>query len=308
MSSPLISVVMPVHNARPFLAESIGSILNQTLADFEFVILDDGSTDGSSEVVRQWARKDSRIQVYESRQRLGLSGSSNLVVSKCRGQIIARMDADDISDRDRLRRQWQIMRVRSDIVALGTLCIGIDTAGRAVRPRDRWRLVRKSTYVPFPHGSVMFRKTAFDAVGGYHEGINGGEDQDLFLRMAKKGRVATLPDMLYRYRYHSNNATLTISTETVKHDYSQNGHNLSAFYMLGAMQLWAGNQPTILRPLVEKGFRKWNVQTLVTLVSAGWGSVHPTSLRFVLRSLIRARDFLGGLWVREGKPYEWRLE
>src|SRR6266850_1923969 len=96
-SNPLISVVMPVHNALPFLDESIKSILKQTLSDFEFVILDDASTDGSVERLREWSRHDPRIHLHESKQSLGLSGSSNAVISKTRAPIIARMDADDIA-------------------------------------------------------------------------------------------------------------------------------------------------------------------------------------------------------------------
>src|SRR5712692_2248266 len=96
-ANPLISVVMPVHNALPFLDESIGSILQQTLSDFEFVILDDASTDGSVELLREWSLRDKRILLHESRRRLGVSGSSNAVVSKAGAPIVARMDADDIS-------------------------------------------------------------------------------------------------------------------------------------------------------------------------------------------------------------------
>src|SRR5688572_31181643 len=114
-ANPLISVVMPVHNALPFLGESIRSILEQTLNDFEFVIFDDASTDGSVEVLREWATRDKRIHLHEGKRRLGLSGSSNAVVSKARARIVARMDADDIAHPDRLRRQWDISNSRPDV-------------------------------------------------------------------------------------------------------------------------------------------------------------------------------------------------
>lgn len=207
-ADPQISVVMPVHNALPFLDEIIKSILGQTLSEFEFVIFDDASTDGSSELLREWARRDARIRVHRSSKRLGLSGSSNAVIAKAQARILARMDADDIAHPDRLRRQLRILQNNPHIAVIGTLCEGIDASGRIVRPRDRWRLVRRSTYVPFPHGSAMFRRDAFEAVGGYDEKTVRGEDQDLFSRMAARGSVVTLPDILYRYRYHSSNATL----------------------------------------------------------------------------------------------------
>ncbi len=307
-TNPLISVVMPVYNALPFLDESINSILKQTLSDFEFVILDDASTDGSVELLREWSRRDRRIHLHESKQRLGLSGSSNAVVAKARAQIVARMDADDIAHPERLRSQWNIIEGDPDVAVIGTLCNGIDASGREVRPRDRWRLVRRSVYIPFPHGSAMFRREVFDQVGGYDEASASGEDQDLFLRMAARGRVLTLPDVLYSYRYHSSNVTLFNGTRAVGENHSQNGDALAAFYMLGAMRLWAGDPPMLLEPMLEKKSLKWNLKTLMILASAIWGHISPSTLRVFLRSSIRARDLLASVRVKDGRPYEWRLE
>src|SRR5688572_6099446 len=108
-AKPLISVVMPVYNALPFLDHSINSILTQTFSDFEFVIFDDASTDGSVEQLRAWTTRDNRIKLHESKTRLGLSGSSNAVIAHARASMIARMDADDIAHPHRLARQWEIM-------------------------------------------------------------------------------------------------------------------------------------------------------------------------------------------------------
>src|SRR5258705_10086765 len=307
-ANPLISVVMPVRNALPFLNESIRSILEQTLTDFEFVVLDDASTDGSAELLREWSRRDRRIHLYESKQQLGLSGSSNAVVLKARAPIVARMDADDIAHPERLRRQWSIIEGRPDVAVIGTLCNGIDASGREVRPRDRWRLVRRSGYIPFPHGSAMFRREVFDKVGGYDKAAEGGEDQDLFSRMATCGRVLTLPDVLYSYRYHSSNATLFNGTRAVGENHSQNGDALAAFYMLGAMRLWAGHPPMLLEPMLEKKSLTWNFKTLMILASAIWGHVSPSTLRVFLRASIRARDLLASVRVKDGRPYEWRLD
>lgn len=309
--TPLISIVMPVHNALPFLDESIASILDQTFTDFEFVMLDDASSDGSSERLQFWANRDPRIRLHESRQRLGLSGSSNLIVSKATAAVVARMDADDIAHPDRLRRQWKILEDHADVAAVGTLCDGIDASGRVVRPRDRWRIVRRSEYVPFPHGSVMFRKDVFEALGGYRKKFSSGEDQDLFLRMTSKGRVVTLPDVLYHYRYHTSNATLLTGAKAVRvveERHSQNGQDdLAAFYMLGAMRLWSGESPEILQPLLANSWH-WNLKTVMYLISASWGRISPATLRLFLRSLIRTRDLLASFRVKDGKPYEWRLE
>jgi glycosyltransferase involved in cell wall biosynthesis len=305
--APLISVVMPVYNALPFLDESIGSILKQTLTDFEFVILDDASTDGSVERLREWSRQDQRIRLHEGNKRLGLSGSSNAVVSLARAPVVARMDADDVAHPDRLRRQWNIIGDRPDVAVIGTLCNGIDAHGRVVRPRDRWRLVRHSAYIPFPHGSAMFRREVFDQVGGYRAS-DGGEDQDLFSKMAACGRVLTLPDVLYSYRYHSSNATLFNGRRAVGENHSQNGSALAAFYMLGAMRLWAGDPPRLLKPMLGKKSLTWSPKTFMVLVSAIWGHVSPSTLRVFLRLSIRARDLLASVRVRDGRPHEWRLE
>jgi glycosyltransferase involved in cell wall biosynthesis len=310
MKTPLLSVVMPVYNAAPFLDESIGSIVNQTFTDFEFVILDDGSTDGSGKILRDWETRDDRIRLFRSDRNLGLSGSSNLVVAKAKAPILARMDADDISHPDRLRRQWEIIKSRPDVVVVGTLCQGIDAAGQVTRPRDRWRLVRRSRYTPFPHGSVMFRRAGFDAIKGYDEHFSVGEDQDFFYRLNAVGKVITLPDALYQFRYHLENTTLISggqAVHTVTNSHNHNGHDLAALYLLGAMRLWAGQPPAILPEMIGKKSWGWNLRSLIALGSAALGSVSPAALRFFLRSFIRGRDSLAGLRVKDGRAYEWRL-
>ena len=306
-ATPLISVVMPVYNALPFLDQSINSILTQTFSDFEFVIFDDASTDGSVERLRHWATRDSRIKLHESKTQLGLSGSSNAVIANARAPIVARMDADDVAHPDRLRRQWEIIEHRPDVAVVGALCIGIDASGREVRPRDRWRLVRRSVYIPFPHGSAMFRRDVFDRVGGYDD-TPGGEDQKLFSKMAAHGRVLTLPDVLYSYRYHTNNATLFNGIRAVGENHNGNGHSLAAFYMLGAMRLWAGERPKLLEPMLEQKPFKWDVKSLMIFGSAVWGHISPLSLKVFLRGSIRLRDLLASTIVKDGKPYEWRSE
>ena len=309
VTTPLVSVVMPVHNARPFLDQSIASILNQSLGDFEFVILDDASSDGSDELLRNWSQRDSRIVVHQSPNRLGPTGSSNLVVSKAKAPIVARMDADDVSHPDRLLRQLAIMNRHADVAVVGTLSDGIDASGRLVRPRDRWRLVRRSTFCPFPHGSAMFRRKAFDDIGGYRERCLDGEDQDLFRRMAVIGRIVTLPEVLYSYRYHLTNATFAIHAREPESNSSIPSGNMAAnLYSLGAMRLWAGYSPDILQAMLADKSLRFDSGTLKILTWASWGSLSPGSLRYFLRSIIRARDLLLGLHIKDGRPYEWRFE
>jgi hypothetical protein len=340
-AAPQVSVVMPVHNALPFLDEGVASILSQTFADFEFVILDDASTDGSAEALRRWADKDARIRLYRSARNLGPAGSSNFVVRRARTPLVARMDADDISHPERLRRQLEVLQGRPDVALVGTLYEGIDARGARVRPRDRWRLARRSVFPPFPHGSVMFRRGAFEEVGGYREACDGWEDQDLFLRIVRRGRVVVLTDALYRYRFQLNSTTADGARRSARviglrhrclaeltrgRDYTRllsegNGHLpeagvngcdpdalASALYLSGSARLWAGQSPSVLGPLCRRESLALSPRFLRTLVWAAWGRVSPASLRLFLRSVIRARDLLASCRVRDGGLYEWRLK
>ena len=338
-SGPAVSVVMPVHNALPFLDESIRSILDQSFTDFEFVILDDASTDGSRAVLQDWTRRDERIRLYFTEKKLGLSGSSNFVVSKTHAPLVARMDADDLSHPERLMQQWKVMRECPDVTLLGTLAEGIDAAGRKVRPRDRWRILRRSLFPPFPHGSIIFRRHAFDEAGGYKEECMGWEDQELFLRMAEKGRVSVLPDALYFYRYHLNSASLVApespsknsnddlqqrclaarragrsyerlleSAELERAATHEKPANLYALRSVGAMRLWAGHAPSVLRPVFKSAVAERSVWALAVLCWAAWASASPATLKSLTRLLVRARDLWASRRLQDGRAYRWRLE
>jgi glycosyltransferase involved in cell wall biosynthesis len=306
MPPACVSVVMPVFNAGPFLDEAIRSILGQTLTELEFVIADDGSTDGSRERVERWARTDSRIRLLDSAGHRGLAGTSNAVACAARCDLIARMDADDVSHPTRLARQVAVLNRAPDIALVGTLAEGIDAAGRRVRSRDRWRLLRSSIFVPFPHGSVMFRRSAFDAIGGYAEAAAGVEDQDFCYRMRGAGRVVTLPEALYQYRYHQLNATLGRDGPGHLDRGSIWGRQTNRHFARGAVRLWSGERPRALAGLVrDRAAGRW--ATLPMLAWAAWGSVSPRSLRWCLRSVIVARDRLSGLSIKDGGVYEWRF-
>ena len=334
-SLPRVSVVMPVHNGLPYLSESIESILRQSLKDFEFVILDDCSTDETGAVLRDWQQLDDRIRVFESRQNLGLAGSSNYVVTKARAPLIARMDADDVAHPERLKRQWEIFQEHPGAQLVGTLWEGIDACGRRVRPRDRWRLVRRSTFAPFPHGSVMFRRQAFDQIGGYREVCDFWEDLDFFLRMAATGRVIVIPDVLYDYRFHDRGSRLTVKMEKVEdavglmhrcvserragRDYNRlllGGEEERArqklppavFTSIGSTRLWSGHPPAILDALCRRGALAWNRATALALVWAVWGDLSPASLRLSIRCLIRARDLVASRRLGDRRLHEWRFE
>lgn len=326
---------MPVHNAGPYLAASVESILAQTFADFELVALDDASTDGSAGLMRDWAKRDRRIRLVESSIRLGPVGSADRVVREARAPVCARMDADDVSRPTRLAAQWEVLRANPDACLVGSLWEGIDAAGRLVRPQDRWRLVRRSSFAPFPHGSIMFRREAFDAVGGYRAACTYWEDLDLYFRMAARGRILVVPASLYRYRFHAGSTIggeigaeeeraarfmlRCLAARRTGADYrallpeargADNGPGLSptTLYYLAARRLWAGRSPGILRRLPRLGMCRPAPLWLGLLVLATVGDLSPRTVRWALRGFIRLRDALAGLAIRGGGPVEWRFD
>ena len=147
----------------------------------------------------------------------------------------------------------------------------------------------------------MFRRSVFEEIGGYRDTPSRPADQDLFFRMAERGPVLVLPDLLYHYRYHASNITISNVDLSIR-----SNADIPELYTLGAMRLWAGRSPAVLRLLLAKHSLDWNMRTLRTLVWAGWGSLNPASLRAFGRLTIRTRDFLAGLRLKDGRPCEWR--
>jgi glycosyltransferase involved in cell wall biosynthesis len=325
--APLLSVVMPVRNAAPYLDASMASILAQTYEDFEFVICDDGSTDGSREALRAWKAKDARIRLFESDVMLGPAGSSNRVVQESRGRFVARMDADDISHPDRLRRQVDVLLSHPGIDLVGTLWDLIDEGGSRVRRADRWRLARRSFFAPFPHPSVLFRRVAFDEVGGYRESCAYWEDVDLYLRMARRGRIAVLADRLLRVRHAGTSTRLGPHRERAEEAYdrmfrcvaeagSEHGYEAQlahwprklqpkAFVSLAAIELWAGGRPSVLPRLFRRGRLALDSDTAAAIVWGAWAATSPSTLRSALRALHGWRDVAVRRQISGSGLYEW---
>jgi len=319
-----LSVVMPVRDAGPYLAASIESILAQSHSDFEFVIRDDGSVDGSTEALRGWAARDPRIRLFVGDRPLGPAESSNWVARQSTAPFVARMDADDVSHPDRLRRQLAVLEADRGAVLVGTLWEGIDARGRRIRPRDRWRLTRASAHAPFPHGSIMFRRDAFERAGGYRAECNFWEDADLYLRLAELGQLLVLPDVLYLHRSSGLSTRIVSPTAEVERAVDLMYRRLHGaapaaaaedapakllpmvFVSLGSTGLWAGERPRVLRRLWRRGDLGFNRTSLAILAWALWGTVSPRSLRFALRSMIRLRDFAVRNRFRDGQAYPWR--
>lgn len=204
---PTVSVLMPVHNAERYLAEAIESILDQTFTDFEFLIIDDGSTDRSRVTLERYAARDARIRVT-SRPNTGYGVALNELLRQARGDLIARMDADDVALPERLERQVAYLRAHPDVVCVGSAVQFIDAAGRFLLERHEGmghQLIQERALAgdcALNHPSVMMRRAALEAVGGYHVEFVPAEDLDLWLRLGEIGRLANLPDVLMKYRQH----------------------------------------------------------------------------------------------------------
>lgn len=206
---PLISVILPVHNCEAYLGVAIESVLDQSFGDFELIALDDGSTDRSPAILDDFARQDSRIRIVSHENR-GITPTLNAGVDLACGDLIARMDGDDICLPDRFQRQVDYLAQHKDVVALGGQVLLIDGEGR------------KLTQMPLPcthadidtahasgrskalicHPAAMIRTNALRQSGSYLNSYKHAEDIDLWLRLAEIGELANLPDTVLQYRRH----------------------------------------------------------------------------------------------------------
>ena len=330
-SGPELSVVMPVHNALPHLDEAVESILGQTFADFEFVILDDASTDGSTERLREWARKEPRIRLLEVAENLGPVGSSNRVARAAQAPFVARMDADDISNRERLAEELELLRSHADVGVVASVCEMIDSEGKKLRDPEVWRLSRRSPFGPFAHGAMMYRRSVFDQVGGYREECEYWEDQDLVVRMAAVSRVVVIPRPLYRIRQSTTSTRVTCSAERLEgaldrayratdrlergedyeglFDAGQGGGGKvdpRVFIAIGSVRLWAGARPRLFRRLLGRGRLSWDVRSASAIVWTAWASASPSTLRAFLMRLLAARNRFASPSATTKHPLRWR--
>lgn len=201
---PLVSVIMPTYNCKMFLREAIESILNQTFQDFEFLIIDDNSIDGTTAILNDYLQKDSRLKVY-SQERKGLIMSLNRGCMLAKGKYIARMDADDISLPHRLEHQVRYMEEHPEIGVLGTWIRIIDESGR---PRRTVRLLTDPKMLGLYlcmenhmcHPTVMMRRDVIEHLGFYNLNALHAEDYDLWGRASYISQIANLPEALVDYR------------------------------------------------------------------------------------------------------------
>ena len=207
--TPAVSVIMPVRNGAEWLAEAVASVRAQDFPDFEFLIVDDGSDDGTAALLSRFAAADWRIHLVRQAPQ-GIVPALNTAIRKARAPYLARLDADDRARSDRLGRQFAFMQAHPEISLLGTLAERIDASGHVVGrltpPTDPATLARVLERTnPFVHSSTMMRTALVRQLGGYRTAFRAAEDYDLWLRMAEASSVANLADYLTQYRQHGSN-------------------------------------------------------------------------------------------------------
>jgi glycosyltransferase involved in cell wall biosynthesis len=204
------SVLMPVYNAEQYVIEAFESILNQTLQDFEFIIVNDGSTDGTPEILNEYAQKDSRIKVIHQSNG-GIVSALNRGLSEARGEWIFRMDGDDIALPHRFTEQTEMIKNNPSLVLLGGWCQQIDADKNILKINkysdDHNRLVSALEKMApfFPHSTACFRRDVVMGIGGYRERFRHAEDYDLWLRLSMIGKLSCCKSVVLKLRKHAQN-------------------------------------------------------------------------------------------------------
>jgi glycosyltransferase involved in cell wall biosynthesis len=214
---PRVTVLLPVFNAEHYLPSAVESVLTQSYSDFEAIVIDDGSTDASAEIIGSYARQDRRIRLVARRNR-GVVASLNEGLAAARGEFIARMDADDVSLPDRFMEQVAFLQANEHCVALGSSFIYIDEQGSPTRRHHCFIndvTIRHALPIEgcILHPVAMFRSGAVTKIGGYRERYFAAEDYDLIRRLARVGELYNLPDPLFHYRESDSRVSARHATE-----------------------------------------------------------------------------------------------
>jgi glycosyltransferase involved in cell wall biosynthesis len=252
VSAPRVSVLLPVRDGAAFVREAVESVLAQTLADFELLVVDDGSEDETPAILR--SVEDDRMRVLRQ-ERLGLVAALERAVAEARAPLLARMDADDVSLPKRLERQVAYLDARPEVALV---VVGVETLGGGptiVLPDHdaalRRRLLLRN---PFAHGAVAVRAEAVARAGGYRADYGANEDYDLWRRIARDWKLGALPEILYRYREHPGAVTRTRVDERVRSRERLRDELWRDHALLGA--LGRDGDPAEARALLREALRR----------------------------------------------------
>lgn len=215
LQKPTISVLMSVHNAGEYLGPAVESILGQGFGDFEFLVVDDASTDGSGEILEHYARQDPRLRLRHNKENLGLTQCLESMMDEVRGIYVARMDADDLSLPGRFQAQVERFRRDPDLGVLGTWVRRVHEDGtpmEEVRYPDshEWITHRLETANCYQHGSMLFRHACLQALGRPMWRFRYAQDYDLYLRLLDKTRFGFVEEVCYVARWHEASIASTL--------------------------------------------------------------------------------------------------
>lgn len=202
---PKISVILSVYNGEKYLETTIRNTLNQKYKNFEFIIINDGSTDSTPKILQKWKKKDQRIKIIQNKKNCGLTKSLNKGIKAAKGRYIARIDCGDLSDSKRFEKQITFFEKHPDLILLGSWYEAIDLKGNVLKKiklptthNDIQKVIVK--FNPFAHSSLMFRRNVLLKEGLYNEKYKYAQDYELALRIVKKYKVANLPGFLMKYQ------------------------------------------------------------------------------------------------------------
>jgi glycosyltransferase involved in cell wall biosynthesis len=212
-----VSVITSARNEGGFLLQSMETLRRQSLRDWEWVVVDDGSTDSTWGILSSAAKEDQRIRPIRNLNSQGLSRALNMAVSKSRGRYIARLDADDFCHPSRLTKQVEVLHENPHIGLVASDNHVVDEGGRLL---ETWRFMHTPEEIYYTlnfhncicHSSVMFRRELFDRVGGYREDLELAQDYELWLKMSKQCAMYKIPEALVSWRKRPNGASIAKRT------------------------------------------------------------------------------------------------
>lgn len=214
---PQVSVLMSVYNGEKYLRQAVESVLAQGFTDFELLVANDASTDSSREILTSY--DDERIKIFDNKRNLGLTASLNKLISRARGEYLARLDADDVCQTDRLQKQVDYLRSNPEVSLVCSWVNVIDNNGERISRRQmpigHAEIVANMLFFnPITHSSVMMRRDKVKQVGGYDKQYKKSQDYKLWVDIAVNGgKLACIADYLVDFREHESSITATGSSE-----------------------------------------------------------------------------------------------
>lgn len=293
IANPKVTVLMSVYNSERYMREAIEGIFSQTFKDFDFLIINDGSTDSSREIILSY--KDPRIRLIDNKKNIGLTRSLNKGLKLARGEYIARQDADDISLPERLEKQINFLDENKDVGIVGSSLIEIDgeadklyTLILATEDKE----IRERLFLGNYFGFEMFRKSVLEKVGYYREEFRYAQDYDLALRIAEVSKIANIREPLYKYRVIPN--SISIAKKVMQDKYCELARELAKERSIKGVDkldyLTKGDIKKILPRLTLKDYLKQRYLTssfyfrhAIRLLKNGERKI---SLKYICKSII----------------------